>query len=103
MRRGAALPRRGGGQPALEPGGCQVPTAGGRAKRARAGSVQRGLALPAVTTADGRLIGGREESAARDFADRTAEILNWSPASSLRYNDRMLGLTQVATLSDCRA
>ena len=53
--------------------------------------------------AEGRLIAGMEESAARDFADRTAEILNWSPASSLRYNDRMLGLTQVATPAPCHA
>jgi hypothetical protein len=35
-----------------------------------------------------------EESAARDFAERAAEILNWNPTASLRFNDRMLGLTQ---------
>ena len=34
-----------------------------------------------------------EEIAARDFAQRTEEILNWNPITSFRFNDKMLGMT----------
>ena len=36
---------------------------------------------------------GIETSAARDFVQRTDEILNWNPATSLRVHDKGLGLT----------
>ena len=36
---------------------------------------------------------GIETSAARDFVQRTDEILNWNPAMSLRVHDQSLGLT----------